>query len=52
MAKKEKNSNPEVERLLRDLYREDVERVSRGESAVYFGHLNDKPLIDEHPEFD
>lgn len=52
MANKEKNSNPEVERLLRDLYREDVERVSRGESAVYFGHLNDKPLIDEHPEFD
>ena len=52
MAKKERNSNPEVERLLRDLYREDVERVSRGESAVYFGHLNDKPLIDEHPEFD
>ena len=52
MAKKERNNNPEVERLLRDLYREDVERVSRGESAVYFGHLNDKPLIDEHPEFD
>lgn len=37
--------------FLKGLYSSDLKRVMNGERAVYFGHLNDKPLINEYPEF-
>lgn len=36
---------------LKRLYREDIERVAKGESPLYFGSLADKPLENEYPEF-
>lgn len=40
------------EDMLDELYRQDVERVANGQRAVLFGQLNDKPLVDVHPEYD
>lgn len=37
--------------FLKGLYSSDLKRVMNGDRAIYFGHLNDKPLINEYPEF-
>lgn len=42
----------EFNEMFRDLYQQDIERIRNGERAVFFGHLNDEPLINVYPEFD
>lgn len=37
---------------VRDLYREDIERVARGDRPRYFGAMGDAPLENVHPEYD
>lgn len=53
-AKNQKDG--EIYQLIADkfsaMYKDDVERVGRGEPARFFGQLNDKPLENVNPEFD
>ena len=51
MAKKRTN-NEGIPQWVRDLYREDIERVARGERPMYFGSLSDAPIGNIYPEFD
>lgn len=50
MAKKNKSDN--VPLWIKDLYREDLDRVVRGESPVYFRGMRDIPISNVYPEFD
>lgn len=50
MAKKDKKE--EIPSWIKDLYKEDLDRVISGQSPQYYGQLNDRPLEDVHPEFD
>lgn len=58
MAKKTINNVDDIkkvyedESLLREMYNDDVERVKNGEKAIFFGHLNDKPLENVYPEYE
>lgn len=51
MAKKGKGDKDKTPQWVMDLYREDLDRVVRGERPMYFRGLEDKPLINEYPEF-
>lgn len=50
MAKKDKKE--EIPSWIRDLYKEDLDRVVRGERPMYFRGMNDDPLKNVSPEFD
>lgn len=50
MAKKGKSDN--IPLWIKDLYREDLDRVVRGESPMYFRGMGDVPLNNVSPEFD
>lgn len=50
MAKKNKSDN--VPLWIKDLYREDLDRVVRGDSPMYFRGMGDVPLNNVSPEFD
>lgn len=50
MAKKDKKE--EIPSWIRDLYKEDLDRVVRGERPMYFRGMNDGPLKNVSPEFD
>jgi hypothetical protein len=50
MAKK--NRPKEIPSWIRDLYKEDLDRVVRGERPMYFRGMDDSPLRNVSPEFD
>lgn len=50
MAKK--NRPEEIPSWIKDLYKEDLDRVVRGERPMYFRGMNDGPLKNVPPEFD
>lgn len=50
MAKKDKKE--EIPSWIKDLYKEDLDRVVRGERPMYFRGINDDPLKNVSPEFD
>ena len=50
MAKKDKKE--EIPSWIKDLYKEDLDRVVRGERPMYFRGMDDSPLRDVSPEFD
>lgn len=50
MAKK--NKPKEIPSWIKDLYKEDLDRVVRGERPMYFRGMNDDPLKNVSPEFD
>lgn len=50
MAKK--NRPKEISSWIKDLYKEDLDRVVRGERPMYFRGMNDGPLKNVSPEFD
>lgn len=50
MAKK--NKQDEIPSWIRDLYKEDLDRVVRGERPMYFRGMDDSPLRNVSPEFD
>ena len=50
MAKK--NRPEEIPSWIKDLYKEDLDRVVRGERPMYFRGMNDGPLKSVSPEFD
>lgn len=50
MAKK--NKPKEIPSWIKDLYKEDLDRVVRGERPMYFRGMNDGPLKNVSPEFD
>lgn len=50
MAKK--NKQEEIPSWIKDLYKEDLDRVVRGERPMYFRGMNDDPLKNVSPEFD
>lgn len=50
MAKK--NRPEEIPSWIKDLYKEDPDRVVRGERPMYFRGMNDGPLKNVSPEFD
>lgn len=50
MAKRNKSDN--VPLWIKDLYKEDLDRVVRGERPMYFRGMNDGPLKNVSPEFD
>lgn len=50
MAKKDKKE--EIPSWIKDLYKEDLDRVVRGERPMYFRGMNDDPLKNVSPEFD
>lgn len=50
MAKKDKKE--EIPSWIKDLYKEDLDRVIRGERPMYFRGMNDDPLKNVSPEFD
>lgn len=50
MAKK--NKREEIPSWIKDLYKEDLDRVVRGERPMYFRGMNDDPLKNVSPEFD
>lgn len=50
MAKK--NRPEEIPSWIKDLYKEDLDRVISGQSPIYYKQLDDKSLDDIHPEFD
>ena len=50
MAKK--NKREETPSWIKDLYKEDLDRVVRGERPMYFRGMNDDPLKNVSPEFD
>ena len=47
-----KNKPEEIPSWIRDLYKEDLDRVVRGERPMYFRGMNDDPLKNVSPEFD
>ena len=47
-----KNKPEEIPSWIRDLYKEDLDRVVRGERPMYFRGMNDGPLKNVSPEFD
>lgn len=50
MAKKDKKE--EIPSWIKDLYKEDLDRVVRGERPMYFRGMDDNPLKNVSPEFD
>lgn len=50
MAKK--NKQEEIPSWIKDLYKEDLDRVVRGERPMYFRGMDDSPLKNVSPEFD
>lgn len=50
MAKK--NRPEEIPSWIKDLYKEDLDRVVRGERPMYFRGMDDSPLRNVSPEFD
>lgn len=50
MAKKDKKE--EIPSWIKDLYKEDLDRVIRGERPMYFRGMDDSPLRNVSPEFD
>lgn len=40
-----------IEDITRKMYRSDLDRIISGQSPQYYGHLKDKPLENEYPEF-
>lgn len=50
MAKK--NKPKEIPSWIKDLYKEDLDRVVRGERPMYFRGMDDSPLRNVSPEFD
>lgn len=50
MAKK--NRPEEIPSWIKDLYKEDLDRVVRGERPMYFRGMDDSPLKNVSPEFD
>lgn len=50
MAKKDKPE--EIPSWIKDLYKEDLDRVVRGERPMYFRGIDDSPLRNVSPEFD
>lgn len=50
MAKK--NRPEEIPSWIKDLYKEDLDRVVRGERPMYFRGMNDGPLKNVSPKFD
>lgn len=50
MAKK--NKQEEIPSWTKDLYKEDLDRVVRGERPMYFRGMDDSPLRNVSPEFD
>ena len=50
MAKKDKKE--EIPSWIKDLYKEDLDRVVRGERPMYFRGMDDSPLRNVPPEFD
>ena len=50
MAKKDKPE--EIPSWIKDLYKEDLDRVVRGERPMYFRGMDDSPLKNVSPEFD
>lgn len=50
MAKKDKNDG--IPSWIKDLYKEDLDRVVRGERPMYFRGMDDSPLKNVSPEFD
>lgn len=50
MAKKDKKE--EIPSWIKDLYKEDLDRVVRGERPMYFRGMDDSPLRNASPEFD
>lgn len=50
MAKRNKSDN--VPLWIKDLYKEDLDRVVRGERPMYFRGMDDSPLKNVSPEFD
>ena len=50
MAKK--NRPEKIPSWIKDLYKEDLDRVVRGERPMYFRGMNDGPLKNVSPEFD
>ena len=47
-----KNKPEEIPSWIRDLYKEDLDRVVRGERPMYFRGMDDSPLKNVSPEFD
>ena len=52
MAKKTKDEDNEIPSWIRDLYKEDLDRVVRGERPMFFGSMEDEPLRNVYPEYD
>ena len=50
MAKKDKKE--EIPSWIKDLYKEDLDRVVKGERPMYFRGMDDSPLKNVSPEFD
>lgn len=50
MAKK--NKREEIPSWIKDLYKEDLDRVVRGDRPMYFRGMDDSPLRNVSPEFD
>lgn len=50
MAKKDKKE--EIPSWIKDLYKDDLDRVVRGERPMYFRGMDDSPLKNVSPEFD
>lgn len=50
MAKK--NKQEEIPSWIKDLYKEDLDRVVRGDRPMYFRGMDDSPLRNVSPEFD
>lgn len=47
-----KNKPEEIPSWIKDLYKEDLDRVIRGEHPMYFRGMDDSPLRNVSPEFD
>lgn len=47
-----KNKPEEIPSWIRDLYKEDLDRVVRGERPMYFRGMDDSPLRNVSPKFD
>lgn len=47
-----KNKPEEIPSWIKDLYKEDLDRVIRGERPMYFRGMDDSPLRNVSPEFD
>lgn len=47
-----KNKPEEIPSWIKDLYKEDLDRVVRGERPMYFRSMDDSPLRNVSPEFD